>query len=819
MQGMNSTKMLRVGVFFGGKSIEREVSLNSGRTICDHLDTSKYSIVPIFQDEDGVLYILPWHFLHRGKIADFQSRLEKEAKRIEWDDLRDLVDFVYLAVHGRFAEDGTIQGMLELLSIPYLGSKIFGSALGMNKLVQKDILKANNINVASGIVVRKTDVVSIKTQDIIQQLESVGVTLPCIVKPVHEGSSLGVSIIREEQDLVPSIQKAAYVDSRIVQDVIVEEKIEGMEFVCVCLQKAVKREGNVNAEWFTFPITEVVPEGQTIYDYEQKYMPGRATKITPARCSDHDLNNINQACIKASQLLNFSTISRIDGFLTKDGRVILIDPNTLTGMSPATFLFHQAAEFGMSHTQLINYLIETELKLAGMLEFENENNLLGGAFVAKENNEEKLRIAVLLGGATNEREISLESGRNICYKLSPRKYECIPLFVTDKHELFKLPQKLLIKNSTREISEMLEKTEKIAWSKLSEICDFVFIGLHGGLGEGGGVQGALEMLGIPYNGSGVLASALCMDKFKTNNFLRSQGFNVPLSFLIDHKDWQGKNDQEKLEYFNSQFNGFDFPVILKPYDDGCSVFVKKLSSINDVASYIDDYFNVSGKSVAMIEEMICGTELTCGVFGNGQNVKALIPSMVVAKKGILSIEEKFLPGEGENQTPAQIPDHAISLVKSVMENAYKAVGCAGYARIDCFYQNEQQSSDGKPRVIILEFNTLPGMTPATCIFHQAAECGMRPMEFIDKIIELGFANHAEKSSERHVKIEQASESCALKEDAEGVVDLSKESDLVCEEKHHRKKSKTGKGLSAQGNEEIDPIQLQSLNDNLTMKLF
>jgi D-alanine-D-alanine ligase len=752
MQDLHFAKKLRVGVFFGGKSIEREVSLNSGRTICDHLDTNKFSVIPIFQDADGVLYILPWHFLHRGKISDFRHRLANEATRIEWDDLKKTVDFVYLAVHGRFAEDGTVQGMLEILSIPYLGSKIFGSALGMNKLVQKEVLKTNGISVAPGTVVYKHEVASITTRYIFQRLDEGGVKLPCIVKPVHEGSSLGVAIVKDENDLIPAIQKAAHIDPHIVQDVIVEEKVEGMEFVCVCLQKAVKNDGKISAEWFTFPITEVVPEGQTFYDYEQKYMPGRATKITPARCSEHDLDLINQACIKASNLLNFSTISRIDGFLTKDGRVILIDPNTLTGMSPATFLFHQAAEFGMSHTQLINYLIETELKLAGMLEFENEN-LVGGAFVSKENSLEKIRVAVLLGGATNEREISLDSGRNICYKLSPQKYDCIPLFVSDKNELFKLSQKLLIKNSTREIAMLLDQAEQVSWASLPEICDFVFIGLHGGLGEGGGVQGALEMLGVPYNGSGVLASALCMDKFKINNFLRSQGFDVPNSFLIDFKDWQNKNEREKLEYFNFKFKDFVFPVILKPHDDGCSVFVKKISCRDEVAACIDEYFSKSGKAFAMIEEMVRGVELTCGVVGNGQGVAALVPSMVVAKKGILSIEEKFLPGEGENQTPAQISAPAIDLVKTVLQDAYKVIGCSGYARIDCFYQDEQHSPNGKARVIILEFNTLPGMTPATCIFHQAAECGMRPMEFIDKIIELGFANHSEKIGKKVVQKE------------------------------------------------------------------
>lgn len=848
MQVLNTAAKLKVGVFFGGKSIEREVSLNSGRTICDHLDTDKYEVIPLFQDEDGTLYNLPWHFLHRGKIADFQSRLAKEAQKITWDDLRNLVDFVYLAVHGRFAEDGTIQGMLEILNIPYLGSKIFGSALGMNKLIQKEIFSANGIDVAPGIIINKSEVESLTVKEILLKLEKAGTKLPCIVKPVHEGSSLGVSKVLTEDELIPAIKKAAYVDARRIQDVIIEEKIEGMEFVCVSLQRAVKKNGKTEAEWFTFPITEVVPEGQSIYDYEQKYMPGRATKITPARCGEQELQKISQTCIKASILLNFATISRIDGFLTKDGKVILIDPNTLTGMSPATFLFHQAAEYGMSHTQLINYLIETELKLAGMLEFTDENGGDGrneGNSVENKNGEKKIRVAVLLGGATNEREISLESGRNVCYKLSPQKYDCIPLFVTDSHELYKLDQRLLIKNSTREISSMLDKAQKVSWSSLSAICDFVFIGLHGGLGEGGGVQGALEMLGIPYNGSGVLASALCMDKFKTNNFLRAHGFTVPDSFLISFQVWNQKTQEEKSEYINLNLKDYVYPLILKPHDDGCSVFVKKIKNRDELVDLVDQYFDQSGKSVAMLEEFIVGTELTCGVIGNDKAVRALVPSNTVAKNDILSIEEKFLPGEGENQTPANLPVETLEFVKRVMVESYKAVGCAGYARIDCFYQDEKQSKTGNPRVVILEFNTLPGMTPATCIFHQAAECGMRPMDFIDKIIELGFTNHIEKRSGNRLKnisnkeqgpelilepvvLEHLSfDSVGRDSVGLGVV----ESTVVhgeasvghAQEKHNRKKSKPGKTANFDSVERPDSAQAQDqvsdIDDNLTMKLF
>lgn len=824
MSAVEAASKLKVGVFFGGKSIEREVSLNSGRTICDHLDTDKYIVIPLFQDEDGTLYVLPWHFLHRGKISDFQHRLKSEAQKISWDELKNTVEFVYLAIHGRFAEDGTIQGMLELLNIPYLGSKVFGSALGMNKAIQKDVLKANGLDCARGTIIRKTEVNGITTEEIMNRLESEGVKLPCIVKPVHEGSSLGVTKVTTIDELLPAVKKAINVDLRRTQDVIVEEVIEGMEFVCVALQKAVKINGKVDAEWFAFPITEVVPEGEGIFDYEQKYMPGRASKITPARCSSQDLEKISQACIKASKALNFATISRIDGFLARDGRIVLIDPNTLTGMSPSTFLFHQAAEFGMSHTQLINYLIETELKLSGMLDFDNSDNQ-GDHWVTKDNSVKKTRVAVLLGGNTNEREISLESGRNICYKLSPQKYEALPIFVTNEMELFKLSNRLLIKNSTREITQSLNKAERISWSDLPKICDFVFIGLHGGLGEGGGVQGALEMLDLPYNGSGVLASALCMDKVKTNIFLRQKGFDVPTSVLVSKQEWCDSTEKEHI--LANMLKDLNFPCVLKPHDDGCSVFVQKVDGLSDLVRKLNQYFETTNKNAAMIEEMIVGKELTCGVIGNNNDVMALVPSMAVAKGGILSIEEKFLPGEGENQTPAPLPTEILELVRRTIADSYKSVGCAGYARIDCFYQNETQSPTGKARVVILEFNTLPGMTPATCIFHQAAELGMKPMDFIDKIIELGFKNHIEKLSHKDIaaavteKSDTSSSKAPEPTQQSPILQLEELNEDTVTERGSRKKSKSSKtaGFNSAGDDENNAVEFKTPHDDFTMKLF
>jgi len=725
-------KLLRVGVLMGGKSIEKEASFNSGRTVCDHLDTFCYEIIPLFQAQNGALYILPWHFLHRGKISDFERRLASEAQPIAWDDLKKTIDFMYIAMHGRYAEDGTLQGFLTILGIPYLGSGIFTSALCMDKTMQKTILASNGIKVPRSITIYPNEVEQLTSLSwLIKRLRDRNLTTPYVVKPSQEGSSLGITVIFNEEQLCTAIQAACFIEPTKRQPVLIEEKIDGMEFSCITLTDY--NTGNL----LPLPPTEIVPEKNThLFDYEQKYMPGRAHKFTPPRCSKQIIKKIQTTCMQVINILGIKTISRIDGFVTSDEQVVIVDPNTLSGMGPASFLFREAAEIGIGHTRLINHLIETDLKRYGMLEqvIQQEQKKI------KIMKNKKIRVAVLLGGNSNEKEISLESGRNITYKLSPQKYDALPIFINSKMELYRLNQAQLVRNSTQEIEKLIKPAQKITWNNLSKRVDFVFIALHGGYGENGAIQGALEMLGLPYNGSSVLTSALCLDKYKTTQFLFNNGFEVPRSFLLSKNEW--KSAQQKT--IDKIIKMFPFPLIIKPPSDGCSVMVQKADNSKELATAIKKIF--ARKSHVLVEELVTGMELTVGVIGN-DTPRVLPPSQVIAQQGILSIKEKFLPGFGENQTPAPLSDHVLALVKKTIAHVYKTLQCKGYARIDCFYQNKSESPTNKERVVILEINTLPGMTPATCIFHQAAEIGLKPMDFIDTIIQLGFQEHQPKYHE------------------------------------------------------------------------
>ncbi len=757
---------IRIGVLMGGKSLEKEVSFNTGRTVCDYIDTTQYTTVPLYQTGSKI-YLLPWHFLHRGKTTDFEHRLATEAECIAWDDLKKHVDFIYIAQHGRYAEDGTLQGFLNILGIPYLGSNVFASALRTDKIIHKTFLNNAGIATPAFIAVEPYEIDNFEEyQDVIftrlenlyprarpepvEGYHSSARGYPStssgrahknknntpdnndffVIKPYNEGSSIGISIVTKD-NLEGALKKACYIEPGKRKRVLIEEKIVGMEFTCIILTD------HKTGELFALPPTESVANQEVgFFDYEQKYMPGRGIKRTPARCSAEITQRIQETCIHVMQTLEFDTMCRIDGFVTQDDKIVIIDPNTLSGMAPSSYIFNQAAEVNMSPAQLVNYIIETELHRYHLITTDMNNKTSETLSHAQ-----KIRVAILLGGKSNEKETSIDSGRNVFYKLSPHKYDPIAVFVSDNLELYILTQSQLVRNSTKEIVELLQPSQKIKWNDLPTIADFVFIALHGGEGEDGSVQGTLEILGMPYNGSSVLASALCMNKYKANELLAAHGFNVPKNVLLNKSEWSNSKAESLSNILRKLCGGecVSEELIVKPHDDGCSVMVQKVTNEDELITAIENV--LQEKDAVLIEECITGMELTVGVMGN-EHPRALPPSHAISLSGILSIEEKFLPGAGENQTPAPLPQEALQFVQRTMERAFVTLQCKGYSRIDCFYQTAEQSPTHKERVIILENNTLPGLTPATCLFHQAAEIGLKPMDFLDQLITLGFEEHA-----------------------------------------------------------------------------
>jgi D-alanine-D-alanine ligase len=343
----------------------------------------------------------------------------------------------------------------------------------------------------------------------------------------------------------------------------------------------------------------------------------------------------------------------------------------------------------------------------------------------------KCRVGIIMGGLSSEKEVSLESGRNIFSKIDRNKYAPIPIFMDIHAHLWEIPLKLLMRNSTRDIEgDLRAEATPVFYETLKERVDVIFLGLHGKYGEDGCMQGLLELLKIPYTGSGVLASAIGMDKYASRRILAGCNIDVPRTIAVQKNRWK----MENRDIQESIVGTIGFPCVIKPSREGCSTAVKKVVSAEGLPEALKDAF--LWDDTALVEEFITGTEVTCGVIGI-EAPEAMMPSETVPTEEILSLEDKFLYGQGENKTPPRLPKEQIEKIKETAVAVFKALNLNGYARIDMFLLN-----DG--RITVLEPNTLPGMTPSTVLFHQAAALGITPAGLIDRIIEYAKEAHKDK---------------------------------------------------------------------------
>jgi D-alanine-D-alanine ligase len=303
-------KKRTIALISGGISSEREVSLSSGRQVYEALDKSRYDILTYDPKTD-----IP--------------RLVSDAARI---------DCALIILHGPYGEDGTVQGLLDLLGIPYQGAGVLGSAVAMNKLLSKQLYSQAGLVVPPYTVVRRGE--SVDVTEIVNQLG-----LPLVVKPVEAGSSVGMTIVRNDPALAAALEKALQLGATA----LVEAYVSGVEITCGVL-------GNDPVE--ALPLIEIIPGADhEFFDYTAKYQPGATQEICPARL-DGQLTRKAQACaVIAHQALYCRGYSRTDMIL-KDGECFVLETNTIPGMT-ATSLFPQSAQAaGIPFNRLLDRLID-----------------------------------------------------------------------------------------------------------------------------------------------------------------------------------------------------------------------------------------------------------------------------------------------------------------------------------------------------------------------------------------------------------------------------------------------------------------------------
>jgi len=298
----------------GGKSAEREVSLKSGEQVFRALDKERYEI-------------------KRYDPRDDLARLARDAAEL---------DVALIILHGRFGEDGTIQGLLDSLGIPYQGSGVLGSALAINKIISKQLYIQAGLPVAPHVVVDRRSPEG--TREILDRLG-----LPVVIKPEHEGSSIGLSIVRSEADLPKALEEAWRFDRRCM----VEQFIPGMEVTCGVL-------GNDDLQ--PLPLIEIVPgEGYAFFDYEAKYTPGASHEICPARLSPELTARARDLALRAHRALYCRGYSRTD-MIVSGNDLFILETNTIPGMTETSLFPQAAAAAGISFTALMDRLIELALE-------------------------------------------------------------------------------------------------------------------------------------------------------------------------------------------------------------------------------------------------------------------------------------------------------------------------------------------------------------------------------------------------------------------------------------------------------------------------
>lgn len=352
------TRKIRLGLLFGGRSGEHDVSLTSAASVLQALDPAKYEVVPIgitreghWRVGSGALKLLP-EVLESGQaitpaVDPTGPKLIPLPSALRAADPRPEVDVIFPLLHGTFGEDGTVQGLLEMANLPYVGAGVLGSAAGMDKDVMKRLFRDAGLPVVPWEVVLRRD----WEQDpagVRKRLEK-RIRYPLFVKPANLGSSVGISKVHRAKELAAALDLAARYDRKI----LVEKAVNGREIECSVL-------GNDSPQ-ASVP-GEVVPVNE-FYDYEAKYLKEGSELIIPARLTPRQTERVRELAVRAFQAIDCAGMARVDFLMERQGGKILVNEiNTIPGFTPISMYPKLWEASGVPYARLLDRLIELALE-------------------------------------------------------------------------------------------------------------------------------------------------------------------------------------------------------------------------------------------------------------------------------------------------------------------------------------------------------------------------------------------------------------------------------------------------------------------------
>lgn len=327
-----------VAVLMGGMSTEHEVSLASGAKISESLDRSRFAVTPVTITRDGL-----WLFPDSRSLDIFVA--PRELRRLN-------VDCAFIALHGSFGEDGRLQGMLDLLGIPYTSSGCIASGLAMDKVRAKAVARDAGLLVARHLTMSQEAWLA-EPDAALERIQS-EIGFPCVIKSPCQGSSVGMAIPKTAEELRRSAPEVYRYGDRLMA----EAYVSGVEVTCAVLDVSAEQRPRA------LPVTEIRPRTAGFFDYEAKYTPGATEEITPARLSDALTRRVQEAAILAHEAMGCAIWSRSDFIIDETGPV-WIEVNTVPGMTPTSLYPQAAAAAGIGYSELLTLFVEAALNGRG----------------------------------------------------------------------------------------------------------------------------------------------------------------------------------------------------------------------------------------------------------------------------------------------------------------------------------------------------------------------------------------------------------------------------------------------------------------------
>lgn len=636
----NGVHNIRIGLIFGGPSEECGISLNSARTVMDHLKPFNYKFFIYYCDPKNKFHCLSPEHLYSNTPKDFYFELEETAEPFEAGLINacknDSIDIVFPVIHGEFGEDGVLQELLEKKKIPFVGSSSRSCRRMFDKVRANKVMEKNSFTTLPNCFFKNLKEVNlekvknffeyIKDSDFFEDHHDIKV----VVKPSAGGSSIGVKTATTAEMAVKYAKEIF--TKNYGGKAMIEPYCKGREFTVIVLES--KKDKPV-----ALIPTEIRLFGGDIFSYRTKYLPSLYVEYhCPPRFNDNVIGQIRKSAEELFALFKMRDFARMDGWLLNDGSLVFSDFNPISGMEQNSAMFVQGSRVGFTHSDILRYIVthairreykskieklKTEKLEVDQSDIDKSEMKYDFNPVTKIDRPKKVRV--LFGGETSERQISVMSGTNVWLKLLyDEKYDPRPYILTSGDRVWELKYCFMLNYTVEEILANCKNRENIVqklkfhateimtnldvapfignvdkprdefkldtfFKEADEGEEFVFIALHGGEGEDGTLQAKLNHYNLAYNGSDFKASNLCMDKYETGTKISnlSKRLKDPLLISATKLLVPAKSTENADKIWNDAVTLFKTSeILIKPKADGCSTGVKKLKTSEDLRKYL-----------------------------------------------------------------------------------------------------------------------------------------------------------------------------------------------------------------------------------------